>query len=422
MIKVMKYQIIKPMDIDWDTFGDILHELQRETRTALNKTIQLTWEYSGFSAEYNKIHGVYPTSKKVLDYSSLHGYAYDRLKSECRKLNTANLSQSIKRASDKWKVDLKELLRGNKSIPSFRKDMPIDVVSIALKINKQYNENILEIRLLSKEYRQQLERKKCSFNVLIHSGEKSKQNILDRLRIGEYKLGVSQILYHKKKWFINITYQFESEVKPLDPNSIMGIDLGISNAVYMAFNQGLYRYKIAGGEIEQFRKQIERRRRDLLVQSKYAGEGRSGHGTKTKIAPIEVLSERAKNFKDTINHKYARYVVDMAVKHHCGTIQMEDLTGIREQNTFLANWPYFDLQEKITYKALEVGINVIKINPEYTSQRCNLCGHIEKENRLNQADFKCLACGLKTNADFNAARNIATLDIENIIIMSKTKH
>jgi putative transposase len=168
----------------------------------------------------------------------------------------------------------------------------------------------------------------------------------------------------------------------------MGIDLGISNAVYMAFNQGLYRYKIVGGEIEQFRKQIQRRRRDLLVQSKYAGEGRSGHGIKTKIAPIEVLSEKAKNFKDTINHKYARNVIDMAVKHLCGTIQMEDLTGIREHNTFLANWPYFDLQEKIIYKAREVGNNVIKINPEYTSQRCNSCGHIEKENRLNQEKSK----------------------------------
>jgi putative transposase len=101
MVKVMRYQIIKPMDTDWGTFGDILRELQRETRTALNKTIQLAWEYAGFSAEYNVVHGTYPSAKKVLDYSSLHGYAYDRLKSECGKLNTGNLSHSIKRAANK---------------------------------------------------------------------------------------------------------------------------------------------------------------------------------------------------------------------------------------------------------------------------------------------------------------------------------
>jgi len=418
--KVMRYQIVKPIDVDWDIFGHILRELQHETRIALNKTIQLAWEYHGFSSEYKEKFGKSPNNREVLGYTYLHGYAYDRIKSECWKLSTSNLTQTVKRAADKWRADLPEIIRGEKSIPSFRRDVPIDIVSQSLDISKEEDDYFLDISLISTQYRKQLGRKTGKFRVLIHTGEKSKRAILDRLIDGTYKLGVSQILYHKKKWFINITYQFEGKSLPLDPDTIMGVDLGVTNAVYMAFNNSLHRYKIVGGEIEQFRKQIERRRRELLIQSKYAGEGRSGHGTKTKIAPIEVLEKKAANFKSTVNHKYARYIVNMALKHRCGTIQLEDLSGIREENTFLANWPYHDLQQKIEYKAKEVGIRVVKINPEFTSQRCSRCGHISKENRPDQATFECTKCGLKTNADFNAAKNIATRGIEDLIRQAKS--
>lgn len=415
LTKVMRYQIVKPIDVDWNTFGEILRELQRETRIALNKTIQLAWEYHGFSAEYKEIHGRFPKNREVLGKEYLHGYAYTKLRPECWKIITSNLSQTVKRAADKWNNDLPYIIRGEKSIPSFRRDVPIDVDNEAIKILKENDHYILDISLISTEYRKQLGRKNGKFKVLIMTGEKSKRIILDRIMDGTYKLGASQILYKKNKWYINLTYKFVNQLPPLDPEAIMGVDLGVTNAVYMAFNNSLNRYKIVGGEIEQFRKQIERRRRELLIQSKYAGEGRSGHGTKTKIAPIEVLERKAANFKNTVNHKYARYIVNMALKHRCGTIQLEDLSGIREDNTFLANWPYYDLQQKIEYKAKEVGIRVVKINPEYTSQRCSHCGHIAKENRPDQATFECTKCGLKTNADFNAAKNIATPGIEDLI-------
>jgi hypothetical protein len=50
---------------------------------------------------------------------------------------------------------------------------------------------------------------------------------------------------------------------------------------------------------------------------------------------------------------------------------------------------------------------VEKINPAYTSQRCSACGHVAGENRKSQAVFACTACRHSSNADVNAARNIA---------------
>jgi putative transposase len=50
---------------------------------------------------------------------------------------------------------------------------------------------------------------------------------------------------------------------------------------------------------------------------------------------------------------------------------------------------------------------VEKVPPAYTSQRCSACGHTASESRESQAVFRCVACGYASNADVNAARNIA---------------
>jgi transposase len=50
---------------------------------------------------------------------------------------------------------------------------------------------------------------------------------------------------------------------------------------------------------------------------------------------------------------------------------------------------------------------VEKVDPAYTSQTCNPCGHRDPKNRESQAVFRCRACGHTDHADVNAARNIA---------------
>ena len=46
------------------------------------------------------------------------------------------------------------------------------------------------------------------------------------------------------------------------------------------------------------------------------------------------------------------------------------------------------------------------ITAKYSSQECNNCGHITKENRPNQETFKCVKCGHEGNADFEASLTI----------------
>ena len=47
------------------------------------------------------------------------------------------------------------------------------------------------------------------------------------------------------------------------------------------------------------------------------------------------------------------------------------------------------------------------VNPAYTSQTCHACGNVDRKSRVDQATYKCCACGIVVHADVNAALNIA---------------
>lgn len=69
-----------------------------------------------------------------------------------------------------------------------------------------------------------------------------------------------------------------------------------------------------------------------------------------------------------------------------------------------AGWATF--RTMLEQKAERAGKRVVAVNPAYTSQRCNHCGHTEKVNRPKQDTFRCQSCGHTEHADINAARNI----------------
>ena len=80
--------------------------------------------------------------------------------------------------------------------------------------------------------------------------------------------------------------------------------------------------------------------------------------------------------------------------------------GSRHLRWLLGSWAFAQLGAFLRYKAEAAGIPVIEVDPAYTSQTCSACGHCERANRKRQAEFDCQHCGLMTNADENAAKNI----------------
>ena len=92
--------------------------------------------------------------------------------------------------------------------------------------------------------------------------------------------------------------------------------------------------------------------------------------------------------------------------NHKGRYLRNGSTAKAGLNRSILNNRWTDIQNKLEYKTRLAGTRLILVNPAYTSQTCNRCGHVAKENRESQAVFQCVNCGNKDNADINAAKNI----------------
>ncbi|WP_049937464.1 RNA-guided endonuclease InsQ/TnpB family protein [Haloplanus natans] len=176
--------------------------------------------------------------------------------------------------------------------------------------------------------------------------------------------------------------------------TVLGVDMGIEALVVTS--TGAF---WSGRELTHWRREFERRRRSLQERgSRWAHEA------------MQRVGRREAGYYDDVLHTISKGVVEEAVAHGCAAIAIENLDGIRErfpQAARFQQWAFRQVQSFIQYKARAVGVEVISVNPAYTSQRCSRCGHTASTNRRTRSAFHCGDCGYSVNADYNAAKNVA---------------
>ena len=419
--KVMKYEL-RYLDGcgDFQNMQKELWTLQRQSREILNRTIQIAYHWDYTDREQFKKTGQHLDIKAETGYKRLDGYIYDSLKEDVQNFASVNVNATIQKAWAKYKSSKIDVLRGDMSLPSYKSDQPLVLHAQSMKIFPSDDDNVLQVTLFSNAYKKACNYSNVRFIIGLHDA--TQRTIIKKVLSGDWGIGQSQIVYKRPKWFLYLTYNFSPEQHEVNPDKILGVDLGESIAIYASSIGEYGSLRIEGGEISAFAKQLEARKRSLQKQAAYCGEGRIGHGTKSRVSDVYKMEDKIANFRNTVNHRYSKMLIDYALKHMYGTIQMEDLSGIKKETgfpKFLQHWTYYDLQQKIEAKAKENGINFIKVDPAFTSQRCSKCGNIDSENRPSQAVFCCKKCGYKTNADFNASQNLSIPGIDKIIKESR---
>ena len=78
----------------------------------------------------------------------------------------------------------------------------------------------------------------------------------------------------------------------------------------------------------------------------------------------------------------------------------------KRMNRLIQNFGKRYVREKLNRLKEIYGIEVVEVNPAYSSQECSFCGYVDKKNGKDTHTFECKACGKKVNAQVNASRNL----------------
>lgn len=333
------------------------------------------------------------------------------------------LNQNV---SSTYKCYSKEVEFGNRTIPNFKRGIP---VPFSIKVLKSLMLKKREDGSIFVYFPKGLE-----WDLSFGRDRSNNREIVERILSGQYDAGNSSLQEAKNgKIFLLLVVKIPKQSNALDPNRVVGVDLGINIPLYAALNDNEYGGMSIGSR-EQFlkmRMRMAAQKRELQRNLRHSTNG--GRGRSHKLQALERLEGKERNWVHLQNHIFSKNIIEFAVKNNAGVIQMERLTGFGHDRNdevgdgfkfILRYWSFFELQSMIEYKAEAAGIEVRYIDPYHTSQTCSFCGHYEKGQRIDQATFVCKnpecekgkgkkrSDGTYTgiNADWNAARNIALSD------------
>jgi hypothetical protein len=337
--KCMRYEIIKPTSCTWDEFGKVLNELRYECARIANYTIQKCWEWENFNRKKKTITDIYPLTKEKPNI-------YMLLRERFPNVGTGVINQVRQYAEKRFKQDRKDMFLLKKSVPSFRDTMPIMLTNQAF-IVKHTDGYEIDAMLLPSDFSQ------YRFSFLVKYGENNKRSILDKLISGEYKQGAIQFIRDShRKWYAIISFSFQPQTKEFKDSKCLEV-------VWKNEKEKEITIKISGTQFERFipindinesMNRFEARLLDIKKQRKYRNVITKGHGREKLIEPAQRIQEKIRNFKLTANHRLSKIIIDIAIKQKCSSIVIS--------GDFLENWPVYDLESKIRYKAEQVDIIV----------------------------------------------------------------
>lgn len=196
--------------------------------------------------------------------------------------------------------------------------------------------------------------------------------------------------------------------------SVVGdIPVTISAAEAVGIDLGLYSFAaLSNGEMidnpRNLKTGLARLRR---AQRKVARRKKGSSSRRKAVLYLQKSHTHIYNQRSDFQHKLSRSLADSY-----GLIAVEDLNikglskGMLARSVNDASWGSF--LAKLAYKAEYAGGQLVRVNPNGTSQVCSRCGGIPAVSKtLANRVHHCSHCGLTLDRDVNAARNILRLGL-----------
>ena len=226
-----------------------------------------------------------------------------------------------------------------------------------------------------------------------------------------YSFGTAKLVKKHGKYFLHIPVTRDIP-EALDSGvcNVVGVDRGI-NFVVATYDSKHKSGFVSGKAIKQKRAKYKLLRKELQQRQTPSARRR-----------LKAIGQRENRWMQDVNHQVSKALVESNPKHTL--FVLEDLSGVRSATEKVrrkdryvsVSWSFYDLEQKLKYKAALNESSVISVDPRYTSQTCPVCGHTEKANRNKRLHiFKCKCCGYTSNDDRIGAMNLYRMGINYLV-------
>ena len=223
---------------------------------------------------------------------------------------------------------------------------------------------------------------------------------------GSWNLGTGKVVRSGKHWFFHVSVSREVPDFELGRlKHVVGIDRGLRQILTTYDEKGQTRF-VNGAFVAKKRNHYANLRARLQAK-----------GTKSAKRRLRSLSGRESRWMNDVNHQLSKTLVNTYGKQTL--FVLEDLTDVTFDTVHSRqkahryehhSWSFYDLEQKLRYKAHLNESEVVLVDAHYTSQRCPKCGSIDKSNRdKNIHQYSCSNCGYSSNDDRVGAMNIYEL-------------
>ena len=212
----------------------------------------------------------------------------------------------------------------------------------------------------------------------------------------------------KKEVKITIIRDIEKNVSDLKDKQILGVDVNTKHNIFALSN--CETQEIDSNLVNKIVKEkkklkaIQTQRDKLKLPKKYSKRQRKIQNKINK--QVEYLQNYAchlllSNYRDSI---LVMENLERGLKKcKFNNKQYEDELNYNDLFSLLR---IYSMKDTVIRMSGNYNVNVVLVNPDFTSQMCPECEHISKNNRKSQETFYCEKCGHENNADINAAINI----------------
>jgi putative transposase len=241
---------------------------------------------------------------------------------------------------------------------------------------------------------------------LLQNSWKLKGKYLTIKKLGIFKLRLSRpiegdiksIIIKRtpaNKWFVTFSCNNVLEKKLSPVNKSIGLDVGLKHFLTDSENN-----TVRNPRFFRTAEKLLRRRQRRLSRRKRGSKRRNKARHQVAKAYEKITNQRKDFLHKVANHYIKNYDIICVEK-----LSIKSMVQNHRFSKSISDVGWGVFFEMLAYKAEEAGRKLIKVPPQYTSQKCSGCGEIVKKS-LSVRTHVCQHCGLKLDRDHNAALNI----------------